>query len=84
MSVDLAIVKSIYRQAIDSGAHDAEGEAWWAEVAAEMQAVIDAPSIAAAAQVIAWWHHDWASVGDTAACAARRMRSAASRLVIIN
>ena len=48
MSLDLTTVKTIYRQAIDERAHDAEGDAWWAEVAAEIQAVVAAPGAAAA------------------------------------
>lgn len=79
MNFDLATVKSIYRQAIDARAHDAEGDAWWSEVATEVQAVVDAPDGAAAADIIAWWHNDWSATGDSAVRAARRIRTAAAR-----
>ena len=79
MSLDLTTVKTIYRQAIDECAQDAEGEAWWAEVAAEIQAVIAAPSAAAASAIIVWWHNDWSAVSDSAKDAARRLRAAAAQ-----
>ena len=80
MVLDLATVKAIYRQAIDADAHDAEGEAWWTEVATEVQAKVDVSDGAAAAYIIAWWHTDWSAVDDTPASAARRIRMSASRM----
>jgi len=44
----------IYQRAIDKKAGAGEGSAWWAEVRAELEAVIEAPTMAAAG-VIAWW-----------------------------
>ena len=82
MSLDLATVKSIYRDAIDARAHDAEGDAWWLEVAAEVQAVVAAPTDAAAASVIVWWHNDWSTIRDTPFGAAQRMRAAAGRILV--
>ena len=84
MGLDLATVKTVYRKAIDARAHDAEGDAWWSEVAVEVQAVLDAPDRAAAARIIAWWHDDWSAIGDTATRAARRIRTAAARVQRMN
>lgn len=69
--------KAIYRAAIDTGALDREGNAWWGEVVAEVQAVVAAPDTRTAAALIAWWHADWRSIGDTPARAAGRLRRAA-------
>ena len=82
MNVSLDTAKTIYRRAIDEKAHDGEGAAWWAAVAAEVAAVIQADSIAAAAKIIDWWHHDWSEVGDTAKAAAKRIRCAARALKV--
>ena len=69
--------KAIYRAAVDAHASDAEGEAWWAAVQIELCQVLAARTASEAAQVIAWWHHDWSMVGDTATAAAQRIRTAA-------
>lgn len=69
--------KAIYRQAIDATARDSEGAAWWSAVRAEIGRVVAARSTADAAQVIAWWHHDWSTVGDSPKAAAKRIRLAA-------
>lgn len=45
----------IYQRAIDKKAGAGEGSAWCAEVRAELEAVIEAPTTAAAAGVIAWF-----------------------------
>ncbi len=74
---EIAAAKALYRAAIDAQAKDGEGEAWWSDVAVELVEVISAPSIAAAASVIAWWHHDWTCVSDTPQAAASRIRHAA-------
>lgn len=78
-----AEVKAIYRSAVDARASDAEGDAWWAQVQAELLAVIDAHDLASAASVIAWWHSawEWQAIGDTAKAAAKRIRSVA-RVVV--
>lgn len=68
--------KTIYRAAVDEKASDAEGEAWWSEVHAELSQVLAARTVGEAARVIAWWHHDWSMVGDTAKAAAQRIRAA--------
>lgn len=46
----------IYQSAIDSTAGVGEGPAWWTEVQVEMEAMIAAPTSAAAADIIAWRH----------------------------
>jgi hypothetical protein len=71
----------IYQRAIDRGADAGEGAAWWAEVQAELEAVIAAPTTAAAAGVIAWWHQVWKDVGDTPARAASRIRRHAASVL---
>lgn len=70
----------IYQRAIDKTADAGEGTAWWAEVQAELEAVIAAPTTAAAG-VIAWWHQVWKDVGDTPARAASRIRRHAASVL---
>jgi hypothetical protein len=81
-ALSLEDAKAVYRLAIDSRAHDAEGEAWWLEVQSEVAQVLAAPSIGRAASVVEWWHHDWSVVNDSAGAAAGRIRAAARRLRI--
>lgn len=69
--------KSIYRAAVDPKAHDAEGDAWWAAVHAEIDQVLTARTASEASKIISWWHCDWSTVGDTAKAAATRIRAAA-------
>lgn len=76
-SLTLERAKTIYRAAVDSQASDGNGAAWWTEVHTEMAKVLTAPSTTEAAQVIAWWHHDWTTVGDSAKAVAQRIRAAA-------
>ncbi|PVX85683.1 hypothetical protein [Paraburkholderia unamae] len=80
MHITLDTAKAIYREAVDSRASDGEGATWWDEVAAEVRDVIAARTVIEAANVIAWWHHDWAVVSDTPRAAAKRMRDAARML----
>ncbi|MDF0506620.1 hypothetical protein POK33_38360 [Burkholderia cenocepacia] len=80
MQITLDMAKVIYRAAIDTRASDGESAAWWDEVADEVRDVIAARSLANAAAVIEWWHHDWAAVSDTPRDAARRIREAARAL----
>ncbi|MDN7429103.1 hypothetical protein [Burkholderia sp. AU45388] len=80
MQITLDTAKAVYRKAIDPCASDGEGSAWWNEVADEVRDVIAARSLADAAAVIAWWHHDWTEVSDTSRDAARRIREAARAL----
>ncbi|MBA4218986.1 MAG: hypothetical protein C0460_16825 [Methylibium sp.] len=75
-SLTLDQAKAVYRQAVDAGARDSEGEYWWTNVHREVQAVAAAQDLASAEEVIRWWHHDWSRVGDTARDAARRIRKA--------
>ncbi len=82
MSLDLATAKSIYRDAIDPRAYDAEGDAWWSEVAAEVQAVVAAPTDAAAGAVVVWWRNDWSTIQDTPLAAAQRIRAVARRILV--
>ncbi|KKB61160.1 hypothetical protein WM40_24825 [Robbsia andropogonis] len=77
MQITLHAAKDIYRQAIDPHASDVEGSAWWDEVAGEMRGVIDARTLADAAELIAWWHDDWTGISDTPRAAAKRIREAA-------
>lgn len=77
MTIPLEAAKAIYRHAIDTGASDGEGEAWWAAVADEVNQVVSAKDAATAAAVIAWWHHDWSQVADSPKAAAARIRRAA-------
>lgn len=78
LTIDRA--KLIYRAAIDPLASDREGDSWWAEVHRELDQVLGAASTAEAAKIIAWWHHDWSTVSDTAEAAAQRIRTAARAL----
>lgn len=55
-----------------------QGAQWWADVSAELDAVIAAPDSAAAAGIIAWWHHDWSMVGQTPKRVAGRIRHQAT------
>lgn len=72
--LDLARAKAIYRQAIDARASDHEGALWWEAVRLELDQVAAAPTVGAAAAIIAWWHPDWSMVGDTPRAAASRIR----------
>ncbi|MBF5008723.1 hypothetical protein [Burkholderia pseudomultivorans] len=80
MQITLDTAKAVYRKAIDPRVSDGEGVAWWDEVADEVRDVIAARSLADAAAVIEWWHHDWTEVSDTSRDAARRIREAARAL----
>jgi len=80
MQISLDTAKSIYRDAVDSSARDGEGEDWWSEVAGEIREVIAARTLEEAAQVIAWWHHDWEQVSDTSRAVAKRIRQAAREM----
>lgn len=71
----------IYQRAIDKTAGAGEGADWWAEAQTELEAVITAPTTAAAAGVIAWWHQVWKDVGDTPARAAGRIRRHAASVL---
>ncbi len=83
MIIALDAVKAVYRRAIDAKASDGEGPAWWAEVSAEVTAVIRAENIVVAAALIAWWHHNWSQVSDTPSAAAARLRRAARVLKVV-
>ncbi|HDR8983189.1 hypothetical protein QZM46_07615 [Burkholderia vietnamiensis] len=77
MAISLNAAKAIYRHAIDSRVADGEGAAWWDEVADEVRDVVAARTISIAAELIAWWHHDWTCINDTPRKAAKRIRDAA-------
>ena len=81
MQLTLDQTMLIYQRAINSSADAGEGAAWWAEVQAELEAVIAAPTTGAAAGVIAWWHQVWKDVGDTPARAASRIRKHAASVL---
>jgi hypothetical protein len=81
MQITLDQAMMIYQRAIDSMAGAGEGAAWWAEVQAELEAVIAAPTTGAAAGVIDWWHQVWKDVGDTPARAAGRIRRHAASVL---
>lgn len=77
-------VMTIYRSAVDQAATAAEGPDCWREVQAEIEAVIAAPTKAAAAAIIAWWkpEYEWAQFGDSPVRAACRIRRAAKTVLI--
>ncbi|HDR9882062.1 TPA: hypothetical protein QDE50_34195 [Burkholderia cenocepacia] len=77
MAISIDEANAIYRQAIESRASDGEGAAWWNEIADEVRDVVDARTISIAAELSAWWHHDWRSVSDTPRGAATRNRDTA-------
>lgn len=79
LTLDQAML--IYHRAIDRSAGAGEGAAWWTEVQAELEAVIAAPTAAAAADIIAWWHQVWKDVGDTPARASSRIRRHAASVL---
>jgi len=79
LTLDQAVL--ICQRAIDKTADAGEGAAWWAEVQAELKAVIAAPDTAVAAALIAWWHQVWKDVGDTPARAASRIRRHAASVL---
>jgi hypothetical protein len=82
MEITFDQVKKLYRETIDPQVSDNEGSDWWASVATDVAAVINARGDKNAARVIAWWHSEfeWEQIGDTAADAAKRLRSAAQCL----
>lgn len=82
MSVSAQAAKQIYREAIDPSASDFEPADWWESVAAEVRAVLEAPTISSAARIICWWHHDWSAVGDSPKAAAKRLRQVGKRTVV--
>jgi hypothetical protein len=71
-------LRAIYRRAIDSRARDDELTAWRQAVETEIDSVIAAPTVEAAAALIAWWHYDWTQFGDTPEAAAARIWAAAA------
>lgn len=71
----------IYQRAIDPTKGVEQGSDWWAEVEAELSAVVAAPTTTAGSDVIAWWHNDWRQVGDTPTRAAGRIRKHAARVL---
>jgi hypothetical protein len=81
MLLNVEQAMQIYQAAIDTSAGPGEGSAWWEEVKTELEAVIAAPTNSDAAHVIAWWHTVWKDVGDTPTRAARRIRTAAARVL---
>lgn len=52
-------VMPIYRSAVDQTATATEGHDWWREVQVEVEAVVAAPTKAAAAAIIAWWRSEY-------------------------
>lgn len=76
-------VMTIYRSAVDQTATAAEGRDWWREVQAEIEAVVAAPTKAAAAAIIARWksEYEWVQCGDSAARAAGRIRQVAKTVL---
>lgn len=82
MALTLEQVKEIYRDAVDPKARDGEGLDWWTSVAADVSAVVRAPSIRNAADRLSWWHSEWEweQIGDSAPAAAKRIRCSAQRL----
>jgi len=81
MQLTLDQAMMIYQRAIDRSAGADEGAAWWTEVQGELEAVIEAPTPAAAADIIAWWHQVWMAVGDTPVRAAGGIRRHAASVL---
>ena len=79
MQQDQAI--EIYQRAVDPTMGEEQGARWWADVSAELDAVIAAPDTATAARVITWWHADWRMVGQTPKRVAGRIRRQAARVL---
>jgi hypothetical protein len=79
MRKDQAI--QIYQCAVDQTIGAEQGVQWWADVSAEMAAVIAAPDTETASGIIAWWHADWSMVGQTPKCVVERIRSQAARVL---
>lgn len=79
MRQDQAI--KIYQRAVDSAMGVEQGALWWADVRAELDAVIAAPDTATAARIIAWWHDDWRAVGQSPTRVAGRIRRQAARVL---
>ncbi|AKU21238.1 hypothetical protein [Massilia sp. NR 4-1] len=71
----------IYQNAVDATMGAEQGAQWWADVGAELAAVIAAPDTATAAGIIAWWHVDWRRVGQTPLRVAGRIRRHAARVL---
>lgn len=71
----------IYQRAVDPTMGEEQSAQWWADVSAELDAVIAAPDTATAARVIAWWHNDWRIVGQNPKLVAGRIRRQAARVL---
>lgn len=71
----------IYQNAVDPTVGPEQGEQWWDEVRFELDAVIAAPDTAAAADIIAWWHSDWSTVGQNPKRVVGLIRRQAARLL---
>ncbi|MBY0240091.1 MAG: hypothetical protein K2X55_12325 [Burkholderiaceae bacterium] len=71
----------IYQRAVDPTMGSEQGAQWWADVSAELDAVIAAADNAAAADIIAWWHSDWRLVGQNPKRVAGRIRRQAAHVM---
>ncbi len=71
----------IYQSAVDASMGAEQGAQWWADVSAELDAVIAAPDSMVAAGIIAWWHHDWSMLGQTSKRVAGRIRRQAAQVL---
>ena len=71
----------IYQRAVDPSMGVEQGAQWWADVSAELDAVIAAPDTVTAARVIAWWHNDWRMVGQNPNLLGGRIRRQTARVL---
>ncbi|MES2740767.1 MAG: hypothetical protein V4754_07420 [Pseudomonadota bacterium] len=79
MRQDLAV--QIDQSAVDPTMGAEQGVQWWADVSAELDALIAAPDSTAAAGIIAWWHHDHSMIGQTSNRVAGRIRRQAAQVL---
>lgn len=71
----------ICQRAVDPSMCKEQGAQWWADMSAELDAVIAARDTVTAARVIAWWHDDWRMVGQNPKYVAGRIRRQATRVL---
>ncbi|MGX9730120.1 hypothetical protein ACWYXO_05725 [Janthinobacterium aestuarii] len=71
----------IYQRAVGPSMCEEQGAQWWADMSAELDAVIAARDSATAARVVAWWHDDWRMVGQNRKYVAGRIRRQATRVL---
>lgn len=71
----------VYREAVEPIKLPAGDGDRGLDVAKAGEALVAAPSNAEGSEFIAWWHHDWRTVGEILTRAAGRMRKCAATIV---